>query len=98
MEGAGRSTIKYFCVSYGVIDPGCTNPQHPLHSMGFVARDKSIHSDKITRTLLERYPERFFVYNLNGVDIYIWVVENSGPYAYFTDENYIYNLSASYDK
>ena len=98
MEGAGRSTIKYFCVSYGVIDPCCTNPQYPLHSMGFVARDKSIYSDKTTRTFLERYPERFFVYNLNGVDIYIWVVNNSGPYAYFTDDNYIYNLSASYDK
>ena len=99
MEGAGRSTIKYFCVGYGVIDPGCTNPQYPLYSMGFVARDKSIYSNnKNITSLLELYPERFFVYNLNGVDIYVWVVKDSGPQAYFTDEHYIYNLSASYEK
>ena len=36
-EGAEQEVMRSFSVSYSVIDPCCTNPQHPLRSMTFYA-------------------------------------------------------------
>lgn len=103
MEGAGRSTIKYFCVSYGVIDPGCTHPEHPLRSMSFSARNKDMYmyayDDKYPNSatvLLAKYPDKFFRYQMDDVTIYVLSTENSGARAYFVHGDYFYTLSASY--
>lgn len=99
--GAPRSVMDTFSVSYGIIDPCCTHPQYPLHSMSFYARNKELRNSEdyplSIDILLEKYPERFFEYDLNGLKIYIRVIGNTSVQAYFTDEHYFYSLSASYD-
>ena len=46
---------------------------------------------------LEKYPERFLEYELNGLKLYVFIRNNGGVQAYFTDDNYFYSLSAGYD-
>lgn len=106
VAGAERSVMDEFSVSYSVIDPCCTNPEYPLQSMGFIAENKELHkytmNGKITEyptsisILLEKYPEQFFVYDLNGLKIYICIRGEGNPCAYFTDDNYFYSLYAGY--
>ena len=104
--GASRSVMDYFIVGYSVIDPGCTHPQNPLHSLLFSATKKEDWKHSLIdegdypapiSVLLEKYPERFFEYDLNGLKIHIRILGNSGVNAYFNDENYFYSMSASYD-
>lgn len=104
--GASRSVMDYFSVSYSVIDPGCTKPQYPLHSLYFSAQKKEDWKYPMIKegdypapisVLLEKYPERFFEYDLNGLKIYIRILGDSGASAYFSDENYVYAVGASYD-
>jgi hypothetical protein len=102
-EGADSSVMDYFCVGYGVIDPGCTHPEHPLRSMSFSARNKDMYmyayDDKYPNSatvLLAKYPDKFFRYQMDEVTIYVLSTENSGARAYFVHGDYFYTLSASY--
>ena len=109
-EGSDRETMSNFGISYGVIDPGCTNPQHPLHHMSFYASQKdramksylSKHADETYPSrisiFLEKYPEQFFVCEINGLTVYILCFEESGAKAYFEDGTYFYTLSSTYEK
>lgn len=105
--GAGKETMNSFGINYSLIDPDCTNPQYPLRSMSFYASDKvngRLYLDKETgktypstvAILLEKYPERFFVYNLGDIDVYILFIEDGGVSAYFEDEIYYYTMVADY--
>lgn len=104
--GAGRDTMNSFGINYSVIDPDCTNPESPLRSMTFYASDKAngrLYLDKETgktypslvSIFLEKYPERFFVYKLGDINVYI-LMEEDGVSAYFEDETYYYSVSAVY--
>lgn len=108
LEGSDRSEMNQFYVGYGVIDPCCTNPQYPLRSMCFFAENRKLNKyimngdtteypTSIT-VLLEKYPERFFEYDLNGLKIHILIQgnENKSVEAYFTDETYFYSLYSNY--
>lgn len=111
-KGSGRETMSSFSISYSVIDPCCTNPQHPLHSMSFSAsqKDKAMTSyfgqyagedntfPSRTSIFFEKYPEQFFVCEINGLTVYILCYEESGAKAYFEDGAYFYSLSSSYEK
>ena len=74
--------------------------------MSFYASDKvngRLYLDKETgktypstvAILLEKYPERFFVYNLGDINVYI-LMEEDGASAYLEDEMYYYSISAVY--
>ena len=98
--GAPRSVIEYFSVTYSVIDPCCTKPKYPLRSLSFSAESKDKYkaeAHEISRNFLfNRYPERFFEYDLNGLKIYIRIIGNTNVYAIFADERYFYTLYAGY--
>ena len=106
-EGACRESMRSFGISYSVIDPCCTNPQHPLRQMSFYASDKEkamtyansnvddMYPSAIS-ILLERYPERFFVTKLGDITVNILISNETGALAYFEDETYFYSLSANY--
>lgn len=107
-EGAKREMMRSFSISYNVIDPCCTNPQNPLRSMSFYASDKGeamtyAGEGKVDGTypsmisiLLSKYPERFFVTEINDITVYILLLDETGANAYFEDETYFYTLSATY--
>ena len=107
-EGAEQEVMRSFSVSYSVIDPCCTNPQHPLRSMTFYASLKekamSYPNDDVageypsrSSILLKSYPESFFVAEIGELTVYILLSEDSGAQAYFEDGPYFYSLSASYE-
>ena len=109
-EGTGREAMSSFSIGYSVIDPCCTNPQNPIRSMVFMAtsRERAMtysRGDKLKANypsrlsiFLEKYPEQFFVYDLNGIAVYILCVEGGGARAYFEDGTYFYILTAGYEK
>lgn len=109
-EGSDREAMSNFGISYSVIDPCCTHPQHPLHHMSFYASQKdkvmssylSKYTDDIYPSQIsiffEKYPEQFFVCEINGLTVYILCFEESGARAYFEDGTYFYTLSSSYEK
>lgn len=105
-EGASRTKMNEFSISYHVIDPCCT-ANYPLTSMGFSA--ESIDLLKVysksgetyptsISILLERYPEKFFQYKLGELTIYILCKKETGASAYFFDETYFYSISGYYDQ
>ena len=106
-EGAEQEVMRSFSVSYSVIDPCCTNPQNPLRSMSFYASDKGeamtyaddrldgAYPSKIS-ILLSKYPDRFFVTEIDDITVYILLLDETGANAYFEDETYFYSLSATY--
>jgi hypothetical protein len=109
-EGSGRETMSNFYVSYSVIDPCCTGPKNPIRSMSFRATSRKnamtySRSDKTNGSypsqlsiFFDKYPEQFFVYDLNGITVYILCTDGNGVNAYFDDGRYFYSLSAGYDK
>ena len=109
-EGSGRETMSSFTLSYSVIDPCCTGPKNPIRSMSFRAtgRENAMtysRGNKIEGSypsqlsiFFEMYPEQFFVYDLNGLTVYILCVEGGGARAYFEDGTYFYILTAGYEK
>lgn len=109
-EGSGRETMSNFYVSYSVIDPCCTGPKNPIRSMSFSATSRKnamtySRSDKTNGSypsqlsiFFDKYPEQFFVYDLNGLTVYILCVESGGARAYFDDGTYFYILTAGYEK
>ena len=107
-EGTGREAMISFSIGYSVIDPCCTNPQNPIRSMVFGATDREKMMTYNRKNLegnypsqlsifLEKYPERFFVYEFNGIEVYI-ICTNGGASAYFEDGTYFYRLYAGYEK
>ena len=105
-EGASRTKMNEFSISYHVIDPCCT-ANYPLTGMGFSA--ESIDLLKVysksgetyptsISILLERYPEKFFQYKLGELTIYILCKKETGASAYFTDGKYFYTISGYYDQ
>ncbi len=107
-EGTGRETMSRFSIGYGVIDPCCTSPQNPIRSMVFRAtsREKAMtyNRSKLQGSypsqlsiFFEKYSDRFFVYDFNGIMIYIICTEG-GASAYFEDGTYFYSMSAGYEK
>ena len=107
-EGAERTVMNEFGLGFSLIDPCCTNPQYPLQDISFYAENKELvryyggrnfDSDypASIEILLERYPEKFFKYQLGDVTVYILSTENSGASAYFTHGNYFYTLSTYYE-
>lgn len=109
-EGSGREAMSSFSIGYSVIDPCCTGPKNPIRSMSFRAtsRERAMtysRGDKLKANypsklsiFLEKYPEQFFVYDLNGITVYILCTDGNGVNAYFDDGRYFYSLSAGYDK
>lgn len=106
-EGAEQEVMRSFSVSYSVIDPCCTNPQHPLRSMTFYAslKEKAMRypNDDVVgeypsrkSILLDKYPESFFVTEIDDITVYILISESTGANAYFEDETYFYSLTATY--
>ena len=107
--GSKREVMRSFYVSYSVIDPCCTNPQHPVRYMRFNAtvKDNAMkYADNgkaegtypsLISILLDKYPERFFVTEIGELTVYILLSEDSGAQAYFEDETYFYSLSATYE-
>lgn len=107
-EGTGRETMSSFSISYSVTDPCCTNPQNPIRSMIFKATSRENAMTYYRKNLdgnypsqlsifFEKYPERFFVYDLNGITVYI-ICTTAGASAYFEDGSYFYSLYAGYEK
>ncbi|MBR2381061.1 MAG: hypothetical protein IKA84_01015 [Clostridia bacterium] len=109
--GAGRSVMESFSVSYGyVVDPGCTKPQYqyPLTSMSFSARNKELYKEisnpmekdypSVSQILVTNYPDKFFVFELNGLTIYFNTDKNRSANAYFFDEHYFYSLKCCYNR
>lgn len=108
-ENSGRMEMLGFSLLYGVIDPCCTNPKNPLRTMSFYASEKEsamLYTSgnniepiypSVDSILLEKYPEKFFIYELDGIKMYILCNSTSGARAYFEDDNYFYSLYASYD-
>ena len=107
MAGADRSVMDWFGIDYSIDDPHCNKPDKPFGSMHFSARNRELfyvtlhgNDEKYPATptiWLEKYPERFFEYELNGLKLYVFIRNNGGVQAYFTDDNYFYSLSAGYD-
>ena len=104
-QGADRSVMDYFSVSYSVIDPGCTHPEYPLYSMSFSARNKDEYMYAYAgeypnreTILLEKYPDKFFQYQLGEVTIYVLSTKNNGALAYFIHGDYFYQLSSNYER
>jgi hypothetical protein len=104
-NGADRSVMDYFSVSYSVIDPGCTNPEYPLLSMSFSARSKEGYMyaylgeyPNRESILLEKYLDRFFQYQMGEVTIYILATKNNGALAYFIHGDYFYELHSNYER
>lgn len=107
-KGTGREEMISFSIGYSAIDPCCTNPQNPIRSMSFYASDREnlmtykrknldgIYPSQLS-IFFEKYPERFFVYDLNGITVYI-ICTNAGASAYFEDGTYFYRLYAGYEK
>ena len=107
-EGSGRETMNSFYISYGVIDPCCTDPQNPIRSMTFSAqimeramtysRQKvdGIYPSQVS-IFLEKYADRFFVYDLDGITVYILCHSDGGARAYFEDGTYFYTIYAGYE-
>lgn len=107
--GSKREVMRSFYVSYSVIDPCCTNPQHPVRYMRFNAmvKDKAMkYADNgkaegtypsLISILLDKYPESFFVTEIGELTVYILLSEDSGAEAYFEDGTYFYSLSATYE-
>ena len=46
--------------------------------------------------LLSKYPDRFFVTEIDDITVYILLLDETGANAYFEDETYFYSLSATY--
>lgn len=78
------SPIPEWSISFGTIDPGCTNPQDPISSLGFTGFNLDYHSpseaaEKIIegyrqsedRHLALAYPERFLSYKTGDFEILI---------------------------
>ncbi len=105
-EGASRTKMNEFSISYHVVDPCCT-ANYPLTSMGFSAESVDLfktysksgeaYPESIS-ILLERYPEKFFQYRLGELTIYILCKKEDGASAYFTDGKYFYTISGYYDQ
>lgn len=106
LEGSDASEMNTFSVSFGVVDPCCTKPQNPLRSLTFYAKNHKLNKYQLSgeiseypvsaTILLQKYPERFFEYDLDGLKIYIAVIGNTGVRAYFSDQTYFYYLGAGY--
>lgn len=78
------SPIPEFSISFGTIEPGCTNPQDPISSLSFTGFSLDYHSpssaaeerinyhrESEDRHLALAYPERFLSYKLGDFEILI---------------------------
>lgn len=103
-KGAGKTVMKSFGLSLPVEDPHHNKRPDGITGMYFSANNKDkfkySYSDEYINPqilLLERYPEKFFQYQLGELTIYILSTKDSGATAYFTHGSYFYKISASYD-
>lgn len=109
-EGAHKTKMESFSISYGVIDPCCTNPTNPLKYFSFTAVPKQSDSDssmtlKLNRNytystyyqLSKTYPEKYLRYNFNNLELYIILV-NDQILTYFEDDIYSYHINFYYSK
>ena len=105
--GSGRAVMSSFGISFHLIDPGHTHPQYPLSSMYFYASLKQRAMNYTTdgtdsypsarAIMLEKYPEHFFIYEHNGLTMYILCSKTNGAIAYFTDDTYAYYFNTAYN-
>ena len=106
-EGASSTEMRIFTIYFNVIDPCCT-AKYPLTGLSFDAQPieymQTLYTDKgepypsPRSILLDRYPEKFFRYQLGDLTIYILCHEEEGANAYFFDEKYCYSLGGYYDQ
>ena len=109
-ENADQGTIVSFSLSYGVIDPDCTNPTNPLSSLTFSAVPYSYttSSKEVNKIISSRqhnhyyllstlYPEQFLKYENNDFEINI-IQKGDYIFGFFTDAKYLYFVSSSIDR
>ena len=105
-NGMPKSAMTSFFISYGVCDPCCT-AKYPLTSMsysgqyidyfGYFTVDGKSYPNTLA-ILLERYPDKFFQYQLGDLTIYILCEKEEGASAYFFAGDYFYSLSGYYNQ
>ena len=104
-KGAYKTVMDSFSLNLSVSDPhhnkrpdGITGMYFDAYNMDeyrYIYEGEEYLHPVILR--LERYPEKFFKYQLGELTIYILSTKDSGATAYFTHGSYFYNISASYD-
>ena len=109
ISNAPKSIIPDYSISYGVIDPCCTNPQDPISYFGFIcfAKDYVSYYDRVnerldrylsdtTLILMNNYPDKFYSYQVGDINILVAKTYN-GLEAYFEKGEYIYNITGGLD-
>lgn len=107
IKGASASKFARFEIDYGVIDPGCTNPQNPLSYFSYAVaplnyeyKSKTLedlnNNNILYVNLLNKYPEMYYTYVVNDIYINIIRVRNNF-YGVFKDDNYSYRITFYYD-
>ncbi|MBE6142491.1 MAG: hypothetical protein E7177_00690 [Erysipelotrichaceae bacterium] len=109
-EGAKKSTMEVFALSYGVIDPCCTNPTNPLYGYTYKVFSKIPTTDNELALkrhyqnlynkyyqLSKIYPEQFFKLNIGDIEISIIEESKGSLLATFEDESYVYLISYYYN-
>lgn len=108
-EGSSSSLMTRFSLYYSVIDPDCTMPKNNLSMVTYDAipinylSDKQINYNYSYHTLnsgyyflSKLYPDQFYSYQVNGLDIKIILLYDSEILAFFDDGTYAYTISFHY--
>jgi hypothetical protein len=96
-QGASRSKMNTVNIYLAVSDPHHNKRSDSITGMNFIIYDIESVSRSSMLLLLERYPEEYFQYQIDGITIYILSTEDSGAEAYFTHGDYFYRMVAGYD-
>ncbi len=108
-EGSSSSLMNRFSLCYSVIDPDCTMPKNNLSMVNYDAipinyfsnkhinYNYSYHSINSGYYFLSKiYPDQFYIYQVNKLDIKIILLYDSDILAFFSDDTYVYSISFHY--